>query len=219
MKHRHLTYWQRNPSQERSLRDNASLVTVTRDKHFSVIMKSTNYNVEKTFSVCWSCIARKSNWILFTGRVAWLGAKWRRWSPIMTLTTKNKLNTFHHHIRVWSIKVLNIYIYEGSENPFLITRVYSTKWLCTYDMLFYPFDTQVKETQFWIGKHIMFQLALYRVVPCCWHPLVTQPPRSLFRKLFTKDIPDLEYFSSSAFCHLFYLFIIWLSFPAGANST
>ena len=155
-------------------------------------MKSTNYNVEKTFSVCWSCIARKSNWILFTGRVAWLGAKWRRWSPIMTLTTKNKLNTFHHHIRVWSIKVLNIYIYEGSENPFLITRVYSTKWLCTYDMLFYPFDTQVKETQFWIGKHIMFQLALYRVVPCCWHPLVTQPPRSLFRQLFTKDIPDLE---------------------------
>ena len=42
-----------------------------------------------------------------------------------------------------STKVLNIYIYEGSENPFLITRVYSTKWLCSYDMLFYPFDTQV----------------------------------------------------------------------------
>ena len=42
-----------------------------------------------------------------------------------------------------STKVLNIYIYEGSENPFQITRVYSTKWLCSYDMLFYPFDTQV----------------------------------------------------------------------------
>ena len=40
-------------------------------------------------------------------------------------------------------KVLNIYIYEGSENSFLINRVYSTKWLCSYDMLFYPFDTQV----------------------------------------------------------------------------
>ena len=50
--------------------------------------------------------------------------------------------------QVWSIKVLNIYIYEGSENPFLITRVYSTKWLCSYDMLFYPFDTQVAVTQF-----------------------------------------------------------------------
>jgi len=37
---------------------------------------------------------------------------------------------------------LNIYIYEGSENSFLINRVYSTKWLCSYDMLFYPFDTQ-----------------------------------------------------------------------------
>merc|ERR1719447_1397758 len=39
-------------------------------------------------------------------------------------------------------EVLNIYIYEGSENSFLINRVYSTKWLCSYDMLFYPFDTQ-----------------------------------------------------------------------------
>ena len=156
-------------------------------------------------------LREKSNWILFTGRVAWLGAKWRRWSPIMSLT-KNKINTFHHYIWVWSIKVLNIYIYEGSENPFLITRVYSTKWLCSYDMLFYPFDTQVKINQFWLWIQIMFQLALCRVVPCCWHPPVTQPPRSLFRKLFTKDIPDLEYLSSSAFCHLFYLFIIWLHF-------
>ena len=149
MKHRHLTYWQRNSPQERSLRDNTSLVTVTRDKHVFVIMKSTNYNIERTFSVCWPCFARKSNWMLFTGRVAWLGAKWRRWSPIMSLT-KNKINTFHHYIWVWSIKVLNIYIYEGSENPFLITRVYSTKWLCSYDMLFYPFDTQVKINQFLI---------------------------------------------------------------------
>ena len=36
----------------------------------------------------------------------------------------------------------NIYIYKGAENPLLISRVYSTKWLCTYDMLYYPFDTQ-----------------------------------------------------------------------------
>ena len=46
-------------------------------------------------------------------------------------------------IKIFRMKVLNIYIYEGSENPLLITRVYSTKWLCSYDMLFYPFDTQV----------------------------------------------------------------------------
>ena len=47
-------------------------------------------------------------------------------------------------IKIFRMKVLNIYIYEGSENPLLITRVYSTKWLCSYDMLFYPFDTQVE---------------------------------------------------------------------------
>ena len=47
-------------------------------------------------------------------------------------------------IKMFHMKVLNIYIYEGSENPLLITRVYSTKWLCSYDMLFYPFDTQVE---------------------------------------------------------------------------
>ena len=122
------------------------------------------------------CIFGKSNWRLCTERAAWWGAKWRRWAPIMVITK----------ILAWLIKVLNIYIYEGSENPFLITRVYSTKWLCSYDMLFYPFDTQVKETQFWLWIQIMFQLTLYRVVPCCWHPLVTQPPRSLFKKHFSR---------------------------------
>ena len=37
----------------------------------------------------------------------------------------------------------NIYIYKGEENPLHINRVYSTKWLCSYDMTWYPFDTQV----------------------------------------------------------------------------
>ena len=39
----------------------------------------------------------------------------------------------------------NIYIYKGSENPLLISRVYSVKWLCSYDMQWYPFDTQVSK--------------------------------------------------------------------------
>ena len=34
-------------------------------------------------------------------------------------------------------------IYSGAENTLKITRVYSTKWLCDYNMLWYPFDTQV----------------------------------------------------------------------------
>ena len=40
-------------------------------------------------------------------------------------------------------KEKNIYIYSGEENTLKISRVYSTKWLCNYDMLWYPFDTQV----------------------------------------------------------------------------
>ena len=37
----------------------------------------------------------------------------------------------------------NIFIYKGEENPLHVSRVYSTKWLCNYDMTWYPFDTQV----------------------------------------------------------------------------
>ena len=37
----------------------------------------------------------------------------------------------------------NIFVYSGADNPLLISRVYSTKWLCSYNMLYYPFDTQV----------------------------------------------------------------------------
>merc|ERR1719397_2296512 len=57
-------------------------------------------------------------------------------SSLVTVARKGGL------VRSSMEQVLNIYIYEGSENPFLITRVYSTKWLCSYDMLLYPFDTQ-----------------------------------------------------------------------------
>lgn len=39
-------------------------------------------------------------------------------------------------------EVDNIYIYAGAANPLTISRVYSTKWLCSYNMLYYPFDTQ-----------------------------------------------------------------------------
>ena len=38
----------------------------------------------------------------------------------------------------------NVYVYLGEENTLKISRVYSTQWLCDYDMLYYPFDTQVR---------------------------------------------------------------------------
>ena len=37
----------------------------------------------------------------------------------------------------------NVYIYQGRENTLKISRVYSTEWLCSYEMINYPFDTQV----------------------------------------------------------------------------
>ena len=42
------------------------------------------------------------------------------------------------------IETKNVYIYRREDNILQITRVYSTEWLCTYEMVNYPFDTQVK---------------------------------------------------------------------------
>ena len=38
----------------------------------------------------------------------------------------------------------NIYMYPGAGSPLEISRVYSTQWLCSYQMINYPFDTQVR---------------------------------------------------------------------------
>ena len=37
----------------------------------------------------------------------------------------------------------NIYIFPGSDNPFVMSRSYDVEWICDYDMRWYPFDTQV----------------------------------------------------------------------------
>ena len=36
----------------------------------------------------------------------------------------------------------NAYLYKGSENPILLDRVYTGKFICEYDMSIYPFDSQ-----------------------------------------------------------------------------
>ncbi len=36
----------------------------------------------------------------------------------------------------------NAYLYKGSENPITLSRVYTGKFICEYDMSVYPFDTQ-----------------------------------------------------------------------------
>ena len=57
-----------------------------------------------------------------------------------SLVTVDRLGQFTHSD---ASQATNIYIYSGIDNRLKITRVYSTKWLCNYDMLWYPFDTQV----------------------------------------------------------------------------
>ena len=52
----------------------------------------------------------------------------------------------------------------------------------------YNISNYVEPYRYWI--QIMFQLALCRVVPCCWHPLVTQPPRSLFKHCQRHNGPE-----------------------------
>ena len=45
----------------------------------------------------------------------------------------------------------NIYIFPGSDNPFVMSRSYDVEWICDYDMRWYPFDTQVSpSTQYQI---------------------------------------------------------------------
>ena len=36
----------------------------------------------------------------------------------------------------------NIYIFSGSDNPFVMSRSYDVEWICDYDMRWYPFDSQ-----------------------------------------------------------------------------
>ena len=37
----------------------------------------------------------------------------------------------------------NIYMFQGSENNLKLSKTHDTKFLCTYDMAWYPFDTQI----------------------------------------------------------------------------
>ena len=38
----------------------------------------------------------------------------------------------------------NIFLFSGSDNPFVMSRSYDVEWICDYDMRWYPFDTQVR---------------------------------------------------------------------------
>ena len=52
-----------------------------------------------------------------------------------------------------------INIYPGSGNRLRLTRIYSTQWLCNYNMLYYPFDTQVSLKPLHTGTHHLADLS------------------------------------------------------------
>ena len=37
----------------------------------------------------------------------------------------------------------NIYLFQGSENTLKLSKTHDTKFLCQYDMAWYPFDSQI----------------------------------------------------------------------------
>ena len=77
------------------------------------------------------------------------------WSPTLVFwNTKKQLRTASDETTFASIKRAgngsiiskevneDIEVFEGSENPITMSRVYSIQFYCDYDMRWYPFDQQ-----------------------------------------------------------------------------
>ena len=82
-------------------------------------------------------------------------SKSRIWIPELEFyNTENKDSTINDEKAYITIKregtftlnrpqeLKNTQIYSGKDNPMTISRVYSTDFICTFDMVWYPFDTQ-----------------------------------------------------------------------------
>ena len=48
----------------------------------------------------------------------------------------------------------DIDIYEGSHNPLIMSRVYNVKFICDYDMQWYPFDSQTCHMDFKLEENM-----------------------------------------------------------------
>ncbi len=77
------------------------------------------------------------------------------WMPyVVFFNTQKKLETISDsaayafvkrkgkYLRNDQTEVINTYLFKGSENPIVLTRVYSMEFLCNFDMSIYPFDNQ-----------------------------------------------------------------------------
>ena len=50
----------------------------------------------------------------------------------------------------------NIRIFKGSENVMSLTRQWSVKFICHYNMVMYPFDTQLCRMEFLEGSNFLY---------------------------------------------------------------
>ena len=48
----------------------------------------------------------------------------------------------------------NTYEFQGADNPLMMYRIYETKWICDYQMNWYPFDTQKCQMNFSVTKDL-----------------------------------------------------------------
>ena len=67
------------------------------------------------------------------------------------------------------VEAKNVYIYPGEDNILMITRVYSTEWLCSYEMVNYPFDTQVSELLSGEGMTFVMIKEMSNDFYSCWN--------------------------------------------------
>ena len=70
------------------------------------------------------------------------------WNTKQQLRTRNDKNTFASVRQEGNGSIIeqknneDIMVYQGSENSILLSRVYSIKFYCEYNMAWYPFDVQ-----------------------------------------------------------------------------
>ena len=94
--------------------------------------------------------------------------KQKIWVPsIIFQNTENELISLNDHKASISVRKMkngtlnldgliseDIDIYEGSENPITMSRVYDIEFLCEFEMHWYPFDTQTCYMEFRINKEM-----------------------------------------------------------------
>ena len=73
----------------------------------------------------------------------------------------------------------NIYMFDGSKNPFVMSRVYDVDWICDFDMRWYPFDTQVRFDMRWYHLDTQITCSTCFISPAAWFLILMEILESL----------------------------------------